>query len=153
MKKLSIVLLVVLGIFTSCSSLGVSPSPPADKSNPFLGSWINVETYIYEEKEETATNTLTFEEATFVLNTVVIGEGFTEYTQEGGEYTYTDSTLILHYSFHTDVDGNSFYGDELLDGLLEDRTIIFGYSITGGEATTTMSVEGQLFIKQGNLNP
>lgn len=147
MKKVSIVLLIVLGLFTGCTSLGVSPSHTGEGSNPLLGSWGNVETYIYEEKEERATNILTFDDSTFVLNTVVDGEGFTEYTTEGGEYTYTDSTLILNYSFHTNAEGDTFYGDELLDDLLENRTIIFGYSLAGKGSTTLLSVEGQLFAK------
>jgi hypothetical protein len=103
---------------------------------------------MYEEKEETATNTLTFDDSTFDLRTLVIDEDYTQEASEGGEYTYTDTTLTLNYFFHINAAGEPYYGDEVLNGLMDDRTILFGYVRTERGTMVILDVEGQLFIKQ-----
>jgi len=136
-----------LGLFTACSSLATQDKV-AD--NPLVGTWINVDTYLYEGKEETATNTMIVTSSTFIIDTVVIGEGYTEVTSENGTYTFTEDTMTMTLASHTDVEGITYDADALLDkGLVESLVFSNTYTLTESDGVVILTIEGsQKFIKQ-----
>jgi hypothetical protein len=149
MKKMVGILMIVLslGLFTACSSLATQDKV-AD--NPLVGTWINVDTYLYEGKEETATNTMIVTSSTFIIDTVVIGEGYTEVTSENGTYTFTEDTMTMTLASHTDVEGITYDADALLDkGLVESLVFSNTYTLTESDGVVILTIEGsQKFIKQ-----
>ena len=152
MKKMLLVLLIALslGMFTACTTLEKSEPASFDDSDPMLGTWINIDTYLYEEKEETATCTIHFADSTFIIDTVFTGEDYIEYVSENGTYTYTDDTLNLTLASHTDAEGITYDGEELLStGMAESLSSEHAYFFTEREGVRTLTIDGsQEFIKQ-----